>query len=59
MNNRTFKKNLLSEKVSLGCWLTLAHPGIAEIMCNAGFDWIAIDLEHSVITIKEAEEKTS
>jgi 2-keto-3-deoxy-L-rhamnonate aldolase RhmA len=56
MNNKTFKKKLLSEKVSLGCWLTLAHPGIAEIMSNAGFDWIAIDLEHSVITIKEAEE---
>ena len=56
MNNRAFKKHLMSENVSLGCWLTLAHPAIAEIMSNAGFDWIAIDLEHSVITIKEAEE---
>ena len=25
-------------------------------MCNSGFDWLTIDLEHSVITIREAEE---
>lgn len=56
MNRRTFKKDLSAKKVSLGCWLTLAHPAIAEIMSNAGFDWIAVDLEHSVININEAEE---
>lgn len=41
---------------SLGSWITLAHPAIAEIMARAGFDWLVIDLEHSVITIREAEE---
>ena len=40
----------------IGSWITLAHPAIAEIMCKAGFDWLAVDLEHSSITIKEAEE---
>ncbi len=50
-------KNKLSKNiVSLGSWITLAHPGIAEIMASSGFDWLAIDLEHSTITIKEAEE---
>mgnify|MGYP006080821543 CR=1 FL=1 len=56
MKNNTLKQDLLNNKVTLGCWLTLAHPGIAEIMSNAGFDWVVIDLEHSVITIKESEE---
>lgn len=51
----TTKPNL-RERVSIGSWLTLAHPAIAEIMANAGFDWLAVDLEHSVITIREAEE---
>lgn len=51
----TIKPNL-RESVSIGSWLTLAHPAIAEIMANAGFDWLAVDLEHSVITIREAEE---
>ena len=43
-------------KLSIGSWITLAHPAIAEIMARAGFDWLAVDLEHSVITIREAEE---
>jgi len=29
---------------------------IAEIMTRAGFDWLAIDMEHNVITIRDAEE---
>ena len=40
----------------VGSWITLAHPAIAEIMAKAGFDWLAVDMEHSVITIREAEE---
>lgn len=48
--------NPLLEKISVGSWITLAHPAIAEIMASAGFDWLAVDLEHSVITIREAEE---
>ncbi len=49
-------QRLSDKKVLLGSWITLAHPAIAEIMANAGFDWLAVDLEHSVITIREAEE---
>ena len=49
-------KNEKLGSFSCGSWITLAHPGIAEIMCNAGFDWLAVDLEHSTITIREAEE---
>ena len=52
LNKDLFKNN----QVAIGSWITLAHPAIAEIMANAGFDWLAIDLEHSVITIREAEE---
>jgi len=49
-------KNNIANKITIGSWITLAHPSIAEIMASSGFDWIAIDLEHSVITIREAEE---
>jgi len=49
------EKNI-HNKVTIGTWITLAHPSIAEIMAASGFDWIAVDLEHSVITIREAEE---
>ena len=40
----------------IGSWITLPSVQIAEIMAKSGFDWLAIDLEHSVITIAQAEE---
>ena len=51
-----FVRKPLLDSLSLGSWISLGHPAIAEIMASAGFDWLAIDLEHSVITIREAEE---
>lgn len=48
--------NKILTRPSVGSWITLGHPAIAEIMADAGFDWLAIDLEHSAITIREAED---
>src|SRR5258706_15606099 len=48
------KQDLSSGRLTLGTWITLAHPAIAEIMARAGFDWVVVDLEHSVITVREA-----
>ena len=42
--------------ISLGSWITLNHFSIVEIMADAGFDWLCIDLEHSVIDYFEAEQ---
>ena len=39
------------KQFSLGSWLTIGHPSIAEVMCDAGFDWLCIDMEHSQIDI--------
>ena len=46
----------MKNKVSLGSWITLGHFSIAEIMSKAGFEWLCIDLEHSVIDLFEAEQ---
>ena len=53
---KCLKRRLVEDAILLGSWITLAHPAIAEIMARSGFDWLAVDLEHSVITIREAEE---
>ena len=45
----------MKHKISIGSWITLGHFSIAEIMANAGFDWLCVDLEHSVIDYYEAE----
>lgn len=52
----SLKDKLKNQELSLGSWITLAHPSIAEIMSSAGFDWLVVDLEHSSITVREAEE---
>lgn len=39
----------ISNKISLGTWLQSGSPIIAEIMANAGFEWVAADLEHAPI----------
>ena len=44
------------KKTSLGSWISLGHPSIAEIMADAGFDWLCIDLEHSVVDYSEAQQ---
>ena len=50
------KKRLHSNKFSLGSWVTLGHTAVAEIMSKAGYDWLALDMEHSAITLSQAQE---
>ena len=40
----------------IGSWIQFAQTAHAEILANAGFDWLCVDLEHSVISLKEAED---
>ena len=41
---------------TIGSWITLGHPSIAEIMCNFKFDWLCVDMEHSAIDFFEAQQ---
>ena len=52
----TLKENLRKGVPTIGTWLTLAHPALAEMAARAGFDWVAVDLEHSSITLRECED---
>jgi 2-keto-3-deoxy-L-rhamnonate aldolase RhmA len=42
---------LRSGRPAFGSWLQFGHTGVAEVMAQAGFEWLGIDLEHSVIGI--------
>jgi 2-keto-3-deoxy-L-rhamnonate aldolase RhmA len=52
----SLKKSLAQRKPTIGSWITLPHPSIAEIMAAAGFAWLVVDLDHSAITLGEAAE---
>jgi 2-dehydro-3-deoxyglucarate aldolase len=56
MHALSLKNKLRSGKATVGSWVTLGHPAIAEIMANAGFDWVVVDLEHSVMSIQQAAD---
>lgn len=38
---------------SVGSWMQIPHPSIAEIMGRAGYDWVALDLEHGAIAVHQ------
>lgn len=49
------KAKLKERVLTIGSWITLGHSSIAEIMAKAGFDWLTVDMEHSAITLREAQ----
>ncbi|GIV34005.1 MAG: 2,4-dihydroxyhept-2-ene-1,7-dioic acid aldolase [Chitinophagales bacterium] len=49
------KHTLKQNKLTIGSWITIGHPSVAEILCSAGFDWLTIDLEHSPIDLETAQ----
>jgi 2-dehydro-3-deoxyglucarate aldolase len=45
----------LSRQQAFGAWTSLAHPSITEIFAASGVDFIGIDLEHSTISLEQAQ----
>jgi 4-hydroxy-2-oxoheptanedioate aldolase len=52
-----FKKALAEGKTVFGCWMSMAEGYSAEIMGNAGFDWLLIDGEHSPNDIRSIRDQ--
>jgi len=50
------KKRLRDTIFSLGSWITLGDGAVAEILSRAGYDWLVVDMEHSAITLPQAQD---
>src|SRR3972149_4608109 len=50
------KEKLRKNELTIGSWITLSHPSIPEIMAKTGFGWLTIDMEHSAITLHQAQQ---
>lgn len=48
------RKLINSGSLALGSWITTGDNKVTEILSISGFDWLAIDLEHSTINIEKA-----
>jgi 2-keto-3-deoxy-L-rhamnonate aldolase RhmA len=53
---RTLKQKLKAGETMIGSWITFSDPAIAEIMAKSGFDWLAIDMEHSSLSSDQAQQ---
>ncbi len=49
MINSSLKSKLRNNELTIGSWITIGHPVIPEILVNAGFEWLVIDIEHTTI----------
>ena len=52
MKNKV-RQALLSRSLTVGTWIQIGHPAVAEILANVGFDWIAADGEHTDIDVTQ------
>jgi 2-dehydro-3-deoxyglucarate aldolase len=46
---RSIRLALRAGRPSIGSWIQIPHPSVAEIMGQAGYDWVAVDMEHGAI----------
>lgn len=50
------KKKLSGGVLTFGTWQMIGNTSISEILCDAGFDWVTIDMEHTGIDVGDALE---
>jgi 2-dehydro-3-deoxyglucarate aldolase len=49
------KQKLRSGKVTLGAWVMIGHPASGELQAACGFDWVAVDTEHTSVGFETLE----
>ena len=54
--NFEIRSALRSGKPTIGSWMQIPDSTVAEIMGRAGYDWIAVDLEHGSFSIQSLPE---
>jgi len=50
---RLIRQSLHENKPSVGSWMQIPHASVAEIMGQAGYDWVAVDMEHGAIGVHQ------
>ena len=50
------KTKLRNRERVFGGWVSYPDPAITETFCMAGFDFVAIDMEHTTISLEQAKQ---
>ena len=49
----TIRQKLNENRPSIGTWQQIPHASISEILGHAGYDWVAVDMEHGSISVDQ------
>ena len=49
------KEKLRAGRATVGTWVSMGNPDVAEELSMFGFDWLTFDLEHGLMTIPDAQ----
>jgi len=55
MKNTSLKQKLKNRQNTIGSWITIGHQVVIDVLAEAGFDWLCIDLEHTAIDYNELQ----
>ena len=50
---QAIRAKLRSGGHSIGSWMQIPHPSVAEIMGQTGYDWVAVDMEHGAVAVHQ------
>lgn len=50
---RDIRQRLAAGQASIGSWMQIPNASVAEIMGQAGYDWVAVDMEHGAIGVHQ------
>lgn len=53
MNQNALKKRIAAGELTIGAWLGVPEPLVAEAMASCGFDWMVVDMEHGAIDVAD------
>ena len=52
----SLKNKLKRNQLSIGSWIMMKDLVGIDVMSLAGFEWLAVDIEHTSIDLKQVED---
>ena len=50
---KSIREKLQNDQLSIGTWQQIPHASISEILGQAGYDWVAVDMEHGSVSVEQ------
>lgn len=55
MRTNWVREKILSGQPTIGCFMGLGSPNLAELLAHAGYDWLVIETEHNALDTAQVE----